>query len=201
MQSVPNRSSLAWVGHGHHQMMLWTLITSFTLSEDTEESWKGYLTTSSPHCKGWSSNRIHLACPKKWCRHCLILHIGMPHPVAPSAGCLVERILHMSYQYFHGKFGHARGFIPHLHMVINRIAQEEEGNMAYSSFADWIVWDPYLEGCVCWGWGIEEVWVQHQEFQSIWPTLHMQELLCEGVLPMDPANEEEGGQVQVQEFS
>lgn len=100
MQYVPNINFLAWVGHGHHHMMLWKSIASFSLSEVTEDSCWIYLTTSSPQSTRWYSSRIHLACTKKWCRHCLTLKIGMPHSMAPSLGCLVERSLCMCYQGF-----------------------------------------------------------------------------------------------------
>ena len=78
-------------------MMLWTYISSWSLSETTKESWQGYLTTSSPWFTRWSSNKIHLACPKKRCKNFLTLHIGMPHPIIPSSGCLAEISLCMRY--------------------------------------------------------------------------------------------------------
>lgn len=100
MQSMPNNSSLAWVGHGHHQRILWRSIESFSSSEAIEESWRGYLITSSPYCTRWYSNTIHLTCPKKKCIHLLTLQIGMLHLMAPSSGCLAPRFLHMSYHSF-----------------------------------------------------------------------------------------------------
>ena len=87
---------------------------------------------------------------------------------------------------FHGQACHVRGCIPHLHRVIIRTTQKEEGTMAHSSFADWVVRNPYFKGCRYWGWGHEEVLIQHQEFQSVWPSLHMQREQCKGVQPMDP---------------
>jgi len=100
MQSVPKNSFLAWVGHGHQQSMLWTSIASCSLSPAIEESWQGCLITSSPRCIEWYLKRIHLACPKKRCRHSLTLKIGMRHSMSPSLGCLAWRILYMSYWCF-----------------------------------------------------------------------------------------------------
>jgi len=42
---------------------------------------------------------------------------------------------------FHGHVGHARGCIPHLGRVVSKTAQDEEGTLAHSSFADQVVGD------------------------------------------------------------
>lgn len=167
MQSVPNNNSLAWVGHGNHQRKLWMFIASCSLSVATKESWRGCLTTSSPCCTGWYLNKIHLACPKKWCMHYLTLNISMPHLVAPSLGSLAWRSLCMSYWGFPQISWSCKRLLPHLNRVINRTTQEEEGTMVHSSLADWVVRDPYLERCKCWGRGLEEVWVRHQDFYCL----------------------------------
>ena len=98
MQSVPNINFLTWVGHGHWKRLPSTFIACFFLAIATEELWQGWLAIASPRCASWSLSRIHLACPKKWWRQYLTLQIGMPHPRAPSLGCLAERSLCMFYQ-------------------------------------------------------------------------------------------------------
>jgi len=100
MQTMPNNTYLKWVGHGHDQRKLWAFIVSFSLSVVNEEWWRGCLTTSLPQCIGLYLNKIHVTCPRKWCRNHLTLHIGIPQSVAPSLGCSMRISLRMSYRCF-----------------------------------------------------------------------------------------------------
>ena len=159
MKFLPVSSSLAWVGHGHLHKPLCTLIVYFSMNAASAELLYSCHTTFSPQCKKWYLTRNHFACHKHW--HSILV-------------CLAPWHLHTDVEHregsayftkvFHGQARHARGIISHLDRVVSETAQEEEGILARSSFADWVVWDSESQACWDWDGGVHKIHLQHHKF-------------------------------------